>query len=391
VNSPLPIVATPTRPALLGPAHVDFDLTNACNLFCSHCSVSSGKPMPAEAATAEILGIIHQLHELGVMSLTIAGGEPFIRPDIHEILETACSLPGWQVTVITNATFLTAEVVRRVADTCPGLAINVSVDGSTPVRFDYMRHGRRRTPQAQDELFGSVLTGLERTLTAGLDVEVNFTLSKANRDDLLPTYRLVRAMGARRLIAIKFLPAGRGFAQRAEMEFDFATWADYLVELTGLKAAGSIPGLSLSLPSAWEFYLPFKLASLDLAEAARVWRYSAPLEDSWFSGHAGIGDSSGVTDLNVVSNGDVYPITLMSGIPAARCGNMRESVLEDIWNDSQVLQDLRGMTLADLPRTCQTCELGRTCGGGSRARAWILSGRMDGPDAACPLLEAAGS
>ncbi|MEO6502777.1 MAG: radical SAM protein [Jatrophihabitantaceae bacterium] len=368
---------------------MDFDLTNACNLFCSHCSVSSGKPMLDESATSEILDTLGQLHELGVMSLTVAGGEPFIRPDIFEILGTACSLPGWRVTVITNGTFLTADVLERLSANCPNLAINVSVDGSTPSRFDYLRHGRRRTVKAQQELFTSVLDGLERTVKAGMDVQVSFTLSKANRDDLIPTYELVKSVGARRLIAIKFLPAGRGFAQRADMEFDFATWARYLIDLTECKASGAIPGISLSLPSAWEFYLPFEQASLDAAEAARVWRYHAPLEDKWFSAHSSLGDPSGITDLNVLSNGDVYPVTLMSGVPAARCGSMRTAELDDIWNESPVLQALRGMTRRDLPETCQSCTLEPVCGGGSRARAWILSGRLDGPDAACPRLQSA--
>ncbi len=73
-----------------GPAHVDFNVTNGCNLACSHCHSSSGDKLPRELHIDEVKDVVTQLHEMGVLTIAFAGGEPFIRKDILSILEHAC-------------------------------------------------------------------------------------------------------------------------------------------------------------------------------------------------------------------------------------------------------------------------------------------------------------
>ncbi|MFI7320213.1 radical SAM/SPASM domain-containing protein [Streptomyces venezuelae] len=377
------------EPLFVGPTHVDLDLTNACNLACSHCSVASGKPMKDELDTEGMLGVVRDVHALGTLSLTVAGGEPFMREDIVELLAFACSLPGWSVTVITNGTYFTDPLLDQLRTRCPELTVNVSVDGSSPETFDRLRHRRRRTPEAQRQLFEQVTQGIRTAVDAGLKVHTSFTLARCNADDVAATYDLVRGLGARDLLAIKFFSAGRGLDHLTQMAFPYAEWARTMVRLTRQKAAGRFPFLSLSLPSAWEFYLPLHEAGMDLRQAERLWRYRAPLRGSYYARFRTVGDPSGVADLNVVANGDVYPVTLMSGNRAALCGNVRTTPLGDIWEHSPTLAALRGLDLRDLPPTCGTCPVSTLCGGGSRARALIRSGSLAGPDASCPKLDTA--
>jgi radical SAM protein with 4Fe4S-binding SPASM domain len=219
-----------------------------------------------------------------------------------------------------------------------------------------------------------------------LDVHANSTLTAANYPDLKPLHDLVRELGAHSLLAIKFFAGGRGLDHLADMEFDYRTWATLLVDLTRARQAGRLPLLAVSVPAPWEFYLPLLDAGLDIAAAEEVWGYRAPLRDPLYRASGHIGDPSGIADLNVVANGDVYPITLMSGTRSAWCGNSRDHSLETIWRSSALLWRLRDMRLADLPGACQTCEAAGLCGGGSRARALIHTGSLAGPDPTCPRL-----
>ncbi|WP_239312806.1 radical SAM protein, partial [Frankia sp. Cj3] len=178
------------EPPFAGPAHADLDLTNACNLQCSHCDVSSGIPLTEELDRTGIFSIIGQLYNLGVLSLTVAGGEPFLRPDAVDILERACSYPGWRVSVITNGTLLSGRLVWDLLHRCPGLSVTVSLDGSMPASFDIIRHSGRRTTAAQRSLFSLVTSGIARGAEAGLEMHAAFALTCVNQADLMPTYNL---------------------------------------------------------------------------------------------------------------------------------------------------------------------------------------------------------
>jgi len=380
--------AAPSRGDALfvGPVHIDFDLTSGCNLACSHCSVASDKPLPDELGAAQLIEAIDAMHALGVLSLTVAGGEPFLHRDAVDLLAHACALPGWTVTVITNGTYLGPSTVQALAARCPGLTINVSVDGSTTESFATLRHRRLRSERADRALFDRVIAGIERAVSADLKVHANFTLTRVNKHDLRDTYELVTGLGARDMLAIKFFTSGRGLDHADSMEFAYDEWAKLLVELTHAKAAGEYPKLAMAFAAAWEFYLPLHEAGIPLEEAEALWKYRSPLREALYAESGAVGDPSGIGDLNVLSNGDVYPITLMSGVKAARCGNFTYQALGEIWTGSPTLRRLRRVRPGDLPQTCQTCEILHVCGGGSRARALIQTGRFDGPDMTCPRL-----
>jgi radical SAM protein with 4Fe4S-binding SPASM domain len=260
------------------------------------------------------------------------------------------------------------------------------VDGSTPERFDFLRHRRRRTPDAQKALFNEVIEGIRMSVESGLKIHANFALTRANRDDLEATYDLVMDLGARDLLAIKFFAGGRGLDYVREMEFPYREWAATMLSLTRAKMSGALPKLALSVPSAWEFYLPLRDAGMDVEQAERIWRYRSPLREPYYSRSGSIGDPSGIADLNVVANGDVYPITLMSGNHKALCGNTKTAALQEIWRTSATLSRLRGMRLDDLPAQCGSCDINHLCGGGSRARALVHSGSLAGGDLTCPKL-----
>lgn len=173
------------------------------------------------------------------------------------------------------------------------------------------------------------------------------------------------------------------------MEFSYPDWSALLVQLTNAKLGGQLPHLAVSVPSPWEFYLPMIDGGLERAVAETVWSYRAPRRSEFYARTQHIGDTSGITDLNVVANGDVYPLTLMSGDKTARAGNFGNDSLVDIWNNSGVLQGLRAMKTTSLPAPCQACSIEETCGGGSRARALALTGSLQGADLLCPRIQAA--
>src|SRR6185295_16878340 len=62
-------------------------VTNRCNMKCDFCDFwPNGVSSQEELTTAEFGRIASELAELGTMLVSIEGGEPFVRPDLVEIV-----------------------------------------------------------------------------------------------------------------------------------------------------------------------------------------------------------------------------------------------------------------------------------------------------------------
>ncbi|MDX0698046.1 radical SAM protein [Sinorhizobium medicae] len=370
-----------------GPVHIDFNLTNRCNLACRHCHASSGRALAAELDTAEVLRIVDSLHDLGVLSIAFAGGEPFVRPDVAEILQHATMLPGLSVSVITNGLSLTKPLLAKLESIKADLTINVSIEGSTAVNFGRLRRSASGSRAASAQFFERIKQNIRALVAEGFTVSTNMTITRQSLNDIVATHELsVAELGASALVAIKFFPGGYGSALAHTLEPPVSAWLDVFAELTRSKLAGDLPGLQVSVPAGWEFYLPLIVADLDIAASERAWGYAATAREV-SSNHLGdIGDGAGLAELCIDSDGKVYPSVLLAGEPDALAGDLRQATLASIWRDSAVLHRLRQLTVSDIEGACQLCALKKLCGGGSRARAFALTGRLSGPDATCPLV-----
>jgi radical SAM protein with 4Fe4S-binding SPASM domain len=96
------------------PSEVIWNITNRCNLLCDHCYMAAdGHNKPEQLSDEEALGLVRQMGESGVPLLFMSGGEPMMRSNFWEILETARSY-DMHVTISTNATMIDRDVAKRL-------------------------------------------------------------------------------------------------------------------------------------------------------------------------------------------------------------------------------------------------------------------------------------
>ena len=120
-----------TVTSLAPPDWVSVNLTLRCNLKCTMCTTCYDTPR--ELSTAEIKDIIDQTALWGVRVFNPLGGEPFMRPDLEELLDYACS-KDFYITLTTNGTLINrkrAEALARIPSS--KLHINISLDGPEAV------------------------------------------------------------------------------------------------------------------------------------------------------------------------------------------------------------------------------------------------------------------
>ncbi len=112
------------------PDWVSVNLTLKCNLACTFCKTCY--PVRHELTTREIKDIIDQTWSWGVKRFNPIGGEPFVRPDLEEILAYACD-KDFTITLTTNGTLISpkrAELIARIPHN--RLHFNFSIDGPNP-------------------------------------------------------------------------------------------------------------------------------------------------------------------------------------------------------------------------------------------------------------------
>jgi hypothetical protein len=114
-----------------------------CNLRCNHCFISCAPDNHTLGMMklAQVTSHLADSVRLGVKEYYFTGGEPFINPEIFEMLEA--TLAVGPATVLTNATRLTADKARRLAklrdQSIYSLELRVSIDGFSAETNDPIR------------------------------------------------------------------------------------------------------------------------------------------------------------------------------------------------------------------------------------------------------------
>jgi MoaA/NifB/PqqE/SkfB family radical SAM enzyme len=110
------------------PLLVQLVVIRRCNLSCGYCNEYDdySPPIPVE----ELVARVDHLADLGCLVLTLTGGEPFMHPNLDEVVAHAVSR-GMVVTSISNAYPITRGWIERMNDA--GLSLlQVSVDNMEP-------------------------------------------------------------------------------------------------------------------------------------------------------------------------------------------------------------------------------------------------------------------
>lgn len=164
-----------------GPYLAELDVTYRCNLECRMCQ-RWRDARREEMGLSEYRALAAELAALGTHQVSIAGGEPLVRPDVFRVIE-AFAARGLSVNLCTNGLLL-QRYKSEVADS-GARCLTVSLDGASPECHDRLR-GR---PGA----YAAVEKGIEDFLSVrGKDapiLRVRMTVSGVNANEVGAFYR----------------------------------------------------------------------------------------------------------------------------------------------------------------------------------------------------------
>ena len=191
-----------------------------CNLACSHCFISCSPTNHTHEylSLEEVRRYLAEAAELGVKEYYFTGGEPFLNPDMEEILKA--TLEVGPATVLTNGLLLDPARCERLAETADAseysLDIRISMDGYDAAGNDPIRG---------EGTFERILQGARNVHRAGLNPVLTVTevhSGNASREGRLRFFELLRELGIERP-RLKILPVFQIGAE-AERSGAYQSW-----------------------------------------------------------------------------------------------------------------------------------------------------------------------
>lgn len=346
------------------PLNVYWETTLACDLACRHCRADARPHRdPRELSTDEAKRMLDDVRAMGSM-IVLTGGDPMKREDLFELIAYGREI-GVPVAVTPSTTpTLTREHVLRFRSAGVA-AMGMSLDGPTAELHDGFR-GVAGT-------FDRAMAALDWAQEAGLGVQVNTTVTADTLPHVPALYRLLCARASktvRRWILFMLVPTGRAAGEEGVSRGLPLPTPDDVESLFSwvYETAPSAPFHlgTIEAPQYRRYFLQRKMSEGATTEA---------LEHVARSMGFGVRDGNGVVFVNHV--GDVFPAGFL---PWPRLGNVRDATLSSLYAESEWMRELRNSDA--LHGKCGACDYRWVCGG-SRARAFAMTGDAMGSDPLC--------
>ncbi len=278
------------------PNLMSFAVNDICDASCEHCSFFAGvddKSRPV-LTLEQCRRLIKEAQELGVSVINFVGGEPLLREDLPEILQSVDKSLSTTV-LFTNGSRLSdraAELKESGLD-----SVYIGLDTADPVEHDRSR--------GQKGLFEQAINGIERAKGLGMSTGIScmITPEAFQGGELDKIIKLGKQIGIHEVLIFDALPTGR-YQHRQDL-VDNEDWVEVMIDSLG----------------------PYNQDST----------YPGVVASAYMSSHRSVGCSCGTSYFYISPYGDV----MSCDFNHARFGNILETPLYKVWERLSSLPDFK--------------------------------------------------
>ncbi len=330
-----------------GPHVLTWELTRACGLKCRHCRANAiPKRNSRELSLPEVLEVLDDIATRFSPPplMVFTGGDPLERSDLSDILRASVAR-GLHTAVSPSVTPLLTKKVLEEWKAIGVKTVSISIDGPSAEVHD----GFRRV----DGTFRDSLARAREVRELGMSLQVNTSVCGETLAGMPAMGDLVKVLGVTSWEVFFVVPTGRGRV---------------LPKLTAPETESTLQWLA-----QYSQTVSFRVTSIAAPQYRRLILENVP--GAPYPKFPAIREAQGFAFIDHL--GEVCP----SGYLPVPAGNVRRSPLSTIYRESALFRQLRDPDL--LRGRCGACEYKRICGG-SRARAYAVTGDLQGEDPACP-------
>jgi len=340
------------------PRSLDIEITARCNLRCRYCYFFNNPTVEyRDLSTNEWLKFFDELGSLGVMNVTLAGGEPFIREDLTTLLEGLVR-NRMRFSLLSNGALIGDEIAAFLARTGRCEYVQVSVDGSCAEVHDSCR-GKGS--------FEGAIRGIRTLQRHQISVAVRVTIHRYNIDDLENiAHFLLEELGLP-----GFGTNSAGYLGTCRLNADDVM----LTSAERQRAMATLLRLAEKYPNR------ISATAGPLAEGL-TWRRMelarAQGKPAFYNGGRLTACGCPSSKISVRADG---AIVLCSMLAHVELGRINHDSLAEIWQNSPALNQLRNRHTIPLTgfEFCAGCSYIPYCTGNCPGLAYTITGQVDHP------------
>ncbi len=302
---------------------LQFELSSRCNERCIHCYIPNEKKNTGfDMPTAKVKSILDEFAAMGGIHVTLSGGEAFLHKDIIEIAEY-CREKDLKITILSNLISLKDEQIERLKKVNLSL-IQVSLYSMDPEIHDFITTVKGSFEKSK--------AAIEKLVAADIPVQISCPIMKANRKGY-----------------DKVLDYAKSLKIKAQTDYIMMARAD--LDTENLANRLSIEETESLMRDIIEHDTQYKNDTLEQLPVSDQIKFN--LERFMKQPVCGVG----YDNCCITANGDVYPC---AGWQDYVLGNVYKQSLQEIWEQSERVKELRKITQASFPQ-CLECEARDYC------------------------------
>lgn len=323
-------------------------ITNKCNFKCKHCCWGAHSKLENELSVEESEQLIDGLVDIGVVRLSISGGEPLCEYErLIKSIKYAKSKGIDSICIATNGSLLTDEKIKELVES-----------GVTDIQFSIDDNNKNiHNLQRAKNSYEKILHNVQELRKYNVMVSAGLTLHKMNApkvDKIVDS--IIKEFGINKIKIVRFLPIVKDkYSLQYEMS-DSKEIADIISKLTEIESKYRTQGVSIKLPAVMQV----------------IRRYNNDMELMMRSCEALI------LRMCIKSNGDYSPCPIMSSL-GVLVGNCREMAPKKMIDSKQA----RDIVEFEKKECKSECEYYKYCGGGCLANSLNYQNDYEAKDVWC--------
>ncbi|HEY8427844.1 MAG TPA: radical SAM protein [Sandaracinaceae bacterium] len=287
------------------PLSAMIEIADRCNEVCVHCYQVQGRK--GEISTSDWKRILDELASMGVLFLTISGGEATLRKDFLDIVAYARELK-FAVKIYTNGITMTAELARALADLAVQ-EVQISLYSTRAEAHDWVTG----VPGSWER----TVAGVRHLVGAGVPVVLKSPLMSFNVDEVHAYAAFATELGADYSVDPTLDPREDGDRTPESLAIGAAEYVRVMRDPTLTRVRETVP--------------------------------EVPLTNSVCGACSG--------NVHIEANGEIRPCTLL-GVPV---GNALREGVKAAYEGNPEARMIRHLTWGDL-HGCRDCDLRPYCG-----------------------------
>lgn len=283
------------------PVSVMIELLTKCNLRCEHCYLPS-HTNPG-LSFDKIKDLLFELRELGVVNVSLTGGEIFLRDDLFEIIKIARSL-YMRVFLLSNGTLLNSEIIEKLKK------LHISEFSTTIFSMNPEIHDSITSKNGSLSLLLDNLKELKKT---GITIRIKTPLMQKNLENFVDIQSYCEENGFEYLVSPLIFSKNDGDSYPKELRISDSKLYTAMRTIDAITRNDHLHGNDV--PCAALFY-----------------------------------------SFAIDCQGDVYPCNSFF----YKVGNIFQKSLKEIWYSSKELKLIKSIKNSDL-KCCNNCEYKSQC------------------------------